>query len=161
MTGPNETDHPDVWTFPPVLAIAALAIAIVLEFLAPLAFLPEAALSGWQVYAGALLILFGLLLAGWAIWTFNRAGTNVSPFKPSLELATEGPYRFSRNPIYIWFLLALAGVSLIFSLEWGLILIPALMLALEYVIIRKEEVYLEAKFGDTYRDFKKRTRRWL
>jgi protein-S-isoprenylcysteine O-methyltransferase Ste14 len=106
-------------------------------------------------------VLIAIALGGWALRTFRAVGTNPSPHQPSLSLALTGPYQFTRNPMYVGFVLLLAGLSLIFSLDWGLILVPVLALVLHYGVVAREETYLTAKFGQPYRDFLLRTRRWL
>ena len=155
------SDHPDVIMFPPFIVLIALAAAIVLEWLVGLHFLPPMAWSGWQLYLGLVLVLAAVALAGWAVRTFSAVGTNVSPHEPALKLATSGPYRFTRNPMYLGFVLLFVGVSLIFSLEWGIILAPVLALVLHFGVVLREERYLTDKFGQPYRDLLARTRRWF
>ena len=159
MTEPS--DHPDVIMFPPFIVLIALAAAVALEWVIGLHFLPPMAWSGWQLFVGLVLVLAAVALAGWAVRTFSSVGTNVSPHEPALHLAISGPYRFTRNPMYVGFVLLMIGVSLIFSLEWGIILAPVLALILHYGVVLREERYLTEKFGQPYRDFLGRTRRWL
>ena len=145
---------------PPIMLLIALAAAIILDWAPP------------QVLAAPvrinLQVLVGVLLAGGAIWlalvaarTFEREGTNVIPTQPALKVVTSGPYRFTRNPMYLGMTLFLLGVSLIFSLEWGIILTPVLWLAYDRLVVAREEAYLGAKFGADYRELLARTRRWL
>ena len=159
MTEPS--DHPDVIMFPPFIVMTVLVVAVALEWVVGLHFLQAVAWSGWQLYVGVALVLAAVALAGWAVRTFSRAGTNVSPHEPALHLATSGPYRFTRNPMYAAFVLLFVGVSLIFSLEWGIILTPVLALTLHFGVVLREEKYLTDKFGQPYRDFLGRTRRWI
>lgn len=161
VTEPSVKDHPDVIMLPPLILLIVLAIAIALEWVAGLHFLPPMSWSGWSLYAGLLLVVAAFALGGWALLTFAAVGTNASPHEPALHLALSGPYRFTRNPMYLGFLLLLVGVSLIFSLEWGLILAPVLAVILHYGVVLREERYLTEKFGQPYRDFVGRTRRWL
>jgi protein-S-isoprenylcysteine O-methyltransferase Ste14 len=157
----SHDDHPDVIMLPPAMALIALVVAIAMEFTGMLSFLPPISAMSWSFYLGVLVLVIALGLGVAASRTFARVGTNLSPHQPSLKLATTGPYRFTRNPIYLGFVLILAGLSLIFSLDWGLILVPVLALALHYGVVIREETYLAAKFGQPYRDFMARTRRWI
>jgi protein-S-isoprenylcysteine O-methyltransferase Ste14 len=92
---------------------------------------------------------------------FNRIGTNINPFRPALKLVTTGPYSFSRNPIYLGMILFMLGFSIMFSLEWGILLTPILWLALDRLVVAREEAYLAAKFGESYREYLTQTRRWM
>lgn len=114
-----------------------------------------------QVIIGVLLAVGGIWLAAVARRLFEREGTNVVPTQPALKIVTSGPYRFTRNPMYLGMVLALLGVSLVFSLEWGVIATPVLWLALDRLIVVREEAYLRRKFGPEYETLLKRTRRWL
>jgi protein-S-isoprenylcysteine O-methyltransferase Ste14 len=161
MSEPRDDDHPDVIMLPPSLLLIALLLAIGLEFTGILHFLPPVSGTGWALYAGIILLAVALVLGISAARTFRAVGTNLSPHQPSLKLATTGPYRFTRNPMYLGFVLILAGLSLVFSLDWGLILVPVLALVLHYGVIIREEAYLTDKFGEAYRGFLTRTRRWI
>ncbi len=110
---------------------------------------------------GWLAIGFGLALFVWTLWTFARHHTTVNPYSGASALCTRGPFRFSRNPIYLgdWFLLA--GVSLLLGTFWPLLFAPLIWIMLRFGVIRHEEAHLEAKFGDAYRDYKARVRRWI
>ncbi len=109
----------------------------------------------------ALLVGIGLALFGWTLATFWRRRTTVNPYRAASTLCTEGPFRFSRNPIYVgdWFLLA--GVSLWLSTWWPLLFAPLIWALLRYGVIRHEEAHLEARFGDAYRAYRAQVRRWL
>lgn len=111
--------------------------------------------SGW------LLVGIGLALFVWTLVTFWRHRTTVNPYLAASSLCTGGPFRFSRNPIYVgdWFILV--GVSLLLATWWPLLFAPLIWAMLRYGVIRHEEAHLEAKFGDDYRMYKTRVRRWL
>lgn len=160
-TGPDRPDNPGLPVPPPVLLLCALVLAGAGEWLLPLRFLQDRGTFGWQFWLGVLAFVAGAAVAVSGVATFRGAGTHVEPHKPALMLVTSGPYRFTRNPIYWGFLLTLAGIGLIASLDWGLILLPVLWLALDRMIVVREERYLAAKFGDAYAAFKRHTRRWL
>ena len=89
-----------------------------------------------------------------------RARTNIDPYKPATALVTGGPYRFTRNPIYVAMTLLYVGAALSFRIIPALILLPIALLLLQFGVIRREERYLEAKFGDRYRQYRSRVRRW-
>jgi protein-S-isoprenylcysteine O-methyltransferase Ste14 len=90
-----------------------------------------------------------------------RAGTNVIPSKPSLVIVTNGPFRFTRNPLYLAATTAYLGLTLLFNTVWPLLLFAPLLLTVYWGIIRREERYLEAKFGDVYLAYKAKVRRWI
>lgn len=156
-----DTDHgPQLPLPPPVLLLIALVAAVILEW-APLQFLAPPGGFSLQVIIGALVIAGSLGLVWGAVRTFLREGTNVVPTRPALKIVTDGPYRFTRNPMYLGMVLFLLGISLVFSLEWGIILTPVLWLAFDRLIVAREEVYLAGKFGPDYQALRDQTRRWL
>ena len=110
---------------------------------------------------GWLVVGIGLGLMLWTMWTFARHRTTVNPFSGASALCTSGPFRFSRNPIYLGDWLILLGVSLLLSTFWPLLFAPLIWFMLRFGVIRHEEAHLEAKFGDAYRGYKARVRRWL
>ena len=110
---------------------------------------------------GWLLSGIGIALLLWTLVTFARHRTTVNPYKAASSLCTRGPFRFSRNPIYLgdWFLLG--GISLLLHTVWPLLFAPLIWALLRYGVIRHEEAHLAARFGDDYRAYMKRVRRWL
>ena len=110
---------------------------------------------------GWLLVGVGLALFGWTLATFWRHRTAVNPYKAASSLCTGGPFRFSRNPIYVgdWFILT--GAALLLGTAWPLLFAPLIWALLRYGVIRHEEAHLEAKFGDAYRAYKARVGRWI
>ena len=112
-------------------------------------------------WVGWLLVGVGLALFAWTLWTFARHRTTVNPYKAASALCTGGPFRFSRNPIYVGDWSILAGVSLVLQTLWPLLFAPLIWVLLRYGVIRHEEAHLEAKFGEAYRNYRARVRRWL
>jgi protein-S-isoprenylcysteine O-methyltransferase Ste14 len=161
MTTPEASDNPGLIMRPPFFLLIALGVALLLEWIAGLGFLPAPSVGTLQFWAGVLVMVASFALAIIGIRAFRRAGTNVDPFQPALVLVTSGPYRFTRNPMYLGMVLFLLGFSLMLSLEWGLILVPVLWLAFDRMFVAREEAYLTRKFGEPYRAFLGRTRRWL
>ena len=156
-TNKASTDSPGVIVFPPALLLGTLLLSIVLNLVCPLHF-PRMA---WMKVAGGLLFLLGGFLLGWGRRTMVRAGTNVPPHKPTLAIVTDGPFRFTRNPLYVGGTAAYLGLGLGFNLVWALILAAPMLFLLSWGIIGREERYLEKKFGETYLAYKARVRRWL
>ncbi|MHB1101361.1 MAG: methyltransferase family protein [Devosia sp.] len=159
---PSErNDTPGLIMRPPFFLAIAFVLALILDWLTGLGFLAAPSVASLQFWAGLVVTAGGIALAVAGFREFTRAGTNVDPFEPALELVTSGPYRFTRNPMYLGVVMFLLGLSLMLSLEWGLILTPILWLAFDRLVVVREEAYLGRKFGEPYRAFLARTRRWL
>jgi len=150
-------DHPDVKISPPVLLLFHLFAAFILNWLVRLPFAFPKILE-WIGYA---LVIIGLGLAFNAVSRFRRAHTTVDPHGSVNTIVTSGPYRFTRNPIYLGFTCFLIGFLFIFKSYWGLILSPILIVLMNMLVIQYEEAYLEKKFKDVYASYKLHVRRWL
>ena len=145
---------------PPFLYLTCLLLGLALDRVLPLPVaLPEAALIQWT--AGGGLILIGVAIVAAGIRNFSRAATPAPSNQPVRALATTGIHGWSRNPIYVGMFLLYAGIGLAARSPWVLILALPLAIALRYGVVAREEAYLERRFGDTYRDYKARVRRWL
>jgi protein-S-isoprenylcysteine O-methyltransferase Ste14 len=153
------TAPPSTIPWPPILIVATVAGAIALGYLVPLEWPGENDLAAR--IAGRALGVAGLLLLIWAVVTLRRHGTTVMPDKPADVLVTDGPFRFRRNPIYIADILILLGLAELAQNVWLVILCVPLAVLLTWLAIIPEERHLEARFGDAYRDYKARTRRWI
>ena len=144
---------------PPIIYLAPLGAGVALHFLwQPLRFFPSGwtgHAAGWPVFGAALLIFL------WSFRSFARRGEDIRIEKATNTLVRDGPYRFSRNPIYVALTLAYAGISLILNAVWPLALLPLALAVMHYGVIRREERYLEGRFGDQYRQYRARVRRWL
>jgi protein-S-isoprenylcysteine O-methyltransferase Ste14 len=112
------------------------------------------------VFSGAL-ILFGLGLIGYCARQFKRAQTCIEPWRATSSIITNGPYRYSRNPIYLGFAIAGVGIALAFNTCWMLLSVLAFVLIANKLVIEKEETYLEGKFGEAYLNYQRATRRWF
>lgn len=160
MTTQTPGDHAGVIAPPPLIYFGFLLLGWALDrFVTTLAF--PWALDMPVKIAAVVLIVAGLLIEMWAGGLFKKAGTHVVPWSPSTALVVEGPYRFSRNPMYVGFTLTYLGLALgLQSPTAVILLIPCLMLMTWGVILR-EERYLTAKFGQAYLTYKQGVRRWL
>ncbi len=153
-------DHANVPVIPPVLFGAGLAAGFLLKWLVPVR-LVSPSLEGPVCFAGAGLALLGLAFGGWAFATFLRARTTPHPNHSVSALVTWGPYRVSRNPMYVGLSAGVVGIALVANTPWVLAVLPPVWLALRHLVIDCEEAYLERKFGEEYRAFLARTRRWI
>jgi len=150
-------DIPGVIAKPPLLYVAALLAGLGLDWLRPL----PIGLGLGGVAGGLLPAIAGVALCAVAIRHFNRAATPYQTDRQSQVLVTSGPYRLSRNPIYIGLTTIYAGLALAAGGWWPFVLLPVLLAVMEWGVIRREERYLDARFGQAYRDYRARVRRWL
>jgi protein-S-isoprenylcysteine O-methyltransferase Ste14 len=153
-------NHANVPVIPPVLFGAGLAAGFLLKRLVPVRLVPQS-LEAPACLAGSALALLGLAFGGWAFGTFLKARTTPHPNHPVSALVTWGPYRVSRNPMYVGVSAGMAGIALVADTPWLLAVLPLVWLALSRLVIDREEIYLERRFGEEYRTFRMRTRRWF
>jgi len=145
---------------PPFLYLTCLLLGLSLDRLLPLPLiLPEIALIRWAIGGGLILIGVAIMAAG--VRNFSRAATPVPSNQPVRALVTTGIHGWSRNPIYVGMLFLYAGIGMGARSAWVLILALPLFIILRYRVVAREETYLEQRFGDAYRDYKARVRRWL
>ncbi len=157
MTETPEQDAPGVIAKPPFIYLGFLVLGLMLNWLWPQPLLPETL----RYTLGGALIALGLALALLSIRRFKAAGTNFDTQKPDTAILTEGPYRLSRNPIYMGLTAVYAGIGIAMDAPWiWLTLMPALAV-MHYGVILREERYLERKFGQEYLAYKAQVRRWL
>jgi protein-S-isoprenylcysteine O-methyltransferase Ste14 len=155
------TDTPGVIAPPPLIFLAFLVAAFGLDSVWPLP-LHSPALDprpSWLV--GAVLILAGLVTITLGIRNFTRAGTPVPTRAPTRALVTTGIHGRSRNPIYVSMSLIYAGIGLLANTAWIFVLLVPIALVIRYGVVAREEAYLERKFGNAYRAYKSRVRRWF
>ena len=144
---------------PPLIYLGALLLGLSAE-----RFIPLSSFSiDWRllVAVGALLCVAGAAMMLAATGLFRRLGTNVLPSRPTTHIATTGPYRWTRNPMYLGMTFIYAGLAIGFDGPVALALLPLVLIAIQTQVIAREERYLEAKFGDDYRRYKAEVRRWL
>ena len=118
-------------------------------------------LGGWRVPLGWVLVLLFAGWNGWALLLFSRHETGLLPGQPTYVMIAEGPYRLSRNPLYVGLLALYLGLALLAPTFWGLVLFPAAVLLVLWGAIRPEERFLRERFGAPYDDYTRRVRRWL
>jgi protein-S-isoprenylcysteine O-methyltransferase Ste14 len=142
---------------PPVLLLVAILLMFVLHRLFPVVQLIAA---GWRL-AGAVPVAAGLLLNLWTDQLFKSAGTAVKPFETSVSLVLQGPFLFSRNPMYLGMAMVLAGIAIGLGSATPWLVIPLFIWQLTVRYIVPEERKLEASFGSEYVDYMARVRRWV
>jgi protein-S-isoprenylcysteine O-methyltransferase Ste14 len=158
MKGPGK-DSSGVRFPPPALYVLALGAGFLLQRRWPIPVAPG--LPGAARVTGVVLFLSGAGLAASGVLTFRRAGTSPNPTRPTRALTAAGPYRFTRNPMYLGLALASAGVAVAFNAFWPLPFVAVAAALMVPLVIAREERYLEGKFGDEYRQYRSRVRRWL
>ena len=154
----DTADTAQVIIRPPLAWVLAVIAGLALNWLMPLPFVPAAVPAGWL--GGAVFVL-ALALFAWAITTIIRAGSNVPTNMPTTSIVDTGPYRFTRNPIYLGMTLGLVGLAIAFDSLWLLAMLVPFLVAIRYGVVAREEAYLERKFGEVYRRYRARVRRWL
>jgi protein-S-isoprenylcysteine O-methyltransferase Ste14 len=142
---------------PPLVFLAGLAVGFGLEALLPGSSVPDA--LGW-ILGGALLVA-GIALLFLFEREFQRKQTAANPWRPTTAIATDGPYRLTRNPAYVGMALVYVGIALCSQALWVLLPLPVVVAIIDRGVIAREERYLERKFGQEYVDYKGRVRRWI
>lgn len=161
QTGGPPSAAPDVPKLglirPPLVYLISIVTGLLIQRAAPLPFVPRTL----AVPLGAFLILVAIVLFANSVWKFRTAGTPVPARKPTTVMVRTGPYSFSRNPIYLAFSLFQLGIAIWINSLWLLATLVVAVALIDYVVIPKEEHYLERRFGAQYLDYKASVRRWL
>jgi protein-S-isoprenylcysteine O-methyltransferase Ste14 len=154
-------DHAQVRFFPPGIGLITILLGVLLQRVWPLgrSMFPDAPLRYWIGFG--LFVASVLGLGAWAVILFRRSGQNENPWKPTPAIVERGPYRFTRNPMYLQMVLGCIGFAIALANLWILLLTPVCALMLQILAIGPEEAYLERKFGAEYLAYKQRVRRWL
>ena len=155
--GRGSADNPGVITPPPFIYAGALAAGLLANRRFRLPLLPRRLART----IGPLLILGGFAVGLLGVREMRRAGTNVEPYRPTTAIVTGGPYRFTRNPMYVGLTLMYVGISALANARLPILLLPAVQQLMRRGVIEREERYLERKFGDEYLQYKERVRRWI
>ncbi len=109
----------------------------------------------------AIFFAYAALTAGLAFYHMIKAGTNIDVRKPTNAIVTSSVYSYTRNPMYLSLVILLLAFSLLFNSIWIVIMIPFFVIIMQKGVIEREEKYLENKFGDEYKQYKNRVRRWI
>lgn len=141
---------------PPLLYAVPLIVGLLLQHWHPLPMVSP----GHSTLLGIALVLSGLVGAP-AVTAFRRASTSPKPWVPSTTLVTSGPYRFTRNPMYLGFTLVYLGVAVWANALWPLLFLPLVLLVMHHGVILREEAYMASTFGAAYEEYRSRVRRWL
>ena len=161
QTGPAQKDHAAVKVIPPIVPVVIVLAGVGLNRLFPIE--PDLAIPSVVRY-----LLGGLIIAGailglgvWSIIIMRRTGQTEHPWKPTTEIVERGPFRVTRNPMYLQMVIACFGFAVLLWNAWILVLTPACAWILQKYAILPEEAYLEQKFGESYLAYKGRVRRWI
>ncbi|WIG60793.1 MAG: Putative protein-S-isoprenylcysteine methyltransferase [Ktedonobacterales bacterium] len=141
----------------PVIFVGVLLAGVLLSLAFPVSFLPRAV----TLMVGAICFLLPFVLGFAALRAMRRAKTSVLPYRPTTALLTEGPFRLSRNPMYLGMAIQYVGLALLFNSLWAILLLPVALVIVHVTVIKREERYLEQQFGGEYRTYKARVRRWI
>ncbi len=150
-------DNPRVIAFPPALFAGTLALGLSLHFIFPINFLPRSL----SIVSGVVLLVGAALIAISAFRAMRRAQTAVNPSQPTTAIVFDGAFGFSRNPLYLSLTMLYVGIGLLFNALWALLLLLPLIVVVQNGVIKREEHYLEQKFGDKYLRYKASVRRWV
>jgi protein-S-isoprenylcysteine O-methyltransferase Ste14 len=153
----TSSDRPAVRIIPPLIYLAGLVAGGLASVVLPTNVIPPA-----PAFAiGGILILLGAALAGSAVFRFKRAGTTVRPDRAPSRLVVAGPYKFTRNPMYLALAVVYLGIAVADQSLWALILLPVVLTIIRRRAIAPEEAFLERRFGADYTSYKAKVGRWL
>ena len=151
-------DHAGVFVPPPLLYVIPILIAAMLHSRRPWPIFDAVALK----LGGVFIVATGIAIGLASIYSFRKANTTILPAgRPTTAIVERGPYRFTRNPMYVAMTCAYIGISLLLNNLWALLLLPFVLVVVDLAVIRREERYLAAKFGEPYREYCARVRRWF
>jgi protein-S-isoprenylcysteine O-methyltransferase Ste14 len=138
---------------PPVVALGAIILGVALDWLFPAYVLSALLTRNGRIIIAVLLVATGLTIGVLGRGVFVRNGTNVNPYKPSSVLVTTGIFAYVRNPMYVGLALLVAGIGVALASDWTLVMLVGAALLIHFGVVKREERYLEAKFGDAYRRY--------
>lgn len=156
----NTQDNPGVIAPPPLIYLGGLALGLLLHRLLPLKYTSHASRAS-TLTLGSTCVSMGLTILVSGFRQMNTAHTNINPTQPAITIVTEGPFRFTRNPLYLGMTLLYIGIMFLVNSLWLLLILPPILGLINVGVIAREERYLEHKFGAQYLDYKQRVRRWL
>jgi protein-S-isoprenylcysteine O-methyltransferase Ste14 len=153
----TSTDKPGVAAPPPLLYGSAFVLVLVFRWFWPMPIFGHAV----ALWPGLALLVLGVGIAAWGGRTMHAAGTNVNPALPTTAIVASGPFRFSRNPLYLALTLLYLGLTLAFNTWWGIVVLAPVLIIMHRGVVLREERYLDQKFGETYRQYRSKVRRYL
>jgi len=153
----ESADNPAVIVLPPLLYGGALVVVLVLRWFWPMRIVVDSGL----LWPGLGLVVIGVALASWGRRTMKAAGTNINPSLPATALVASGPFRYSRNPLYVALTIVFLGLTLAVNTWWGVVVLIPLLAIMHRGVVRREERYLEQKFGESYRKYRSKVRRYV
>jgi len=153
----NKADNAGVITIPPFIYIIGLIAGLLIHYFYPSDFLPEAI----AIWIGVPLMLVAFPIAVMAFKTFKQAENDPDVRTPTTTIVTVGVYRLSRNPMYLSLAILYLGISCWVNSLWCLLLVLPVLIVVHEGVIKREEKYLEKKFGDAYLQYKSKVRRWI
>lgn len=154
-----ELDRPRLIAPPPLIFAVCVIAAVIVDTFRPL---PLCNMSDTVRYTvSAVVFLISIAIGLSALRVFRAAKEHPSPYKPTQTIVDSGPFRFTRNPIYISFLVTALAIAILDNSWWVVLSMIPLALLLEFGVIRREEEYLSRKFGAVYDDYRRRVRRWI
>ena len=157
---PNKFGGPNI-RIPPAFFVAGFLIGLWLESIYPIQFVARSASPRSWGTAGWAIAILGLIFSFWGILTFQRAHTPMFPYGTAKRVVQNGPYRFTRNPMYVGGAITYVGIALAMNVIWPIVLLPLVLWSLFVFVISEEEKYLGELFGDDYAAYKRRVRRWI
>ena len=152
----GQGDNAGVIAPPPLIYVIPLGIGLYVNRSNPFPIMPNLARP-----IGVALIALGLILMLAAFVQFLRKRTSVIPWRPTTAIIQSGPFRLTRNPVYVADTLIYVGVAVMMNSAWPLFMLPLVLVIIHRGVIQREERYLEQKFGDDYISYKERVRRWI
>ncbi|MGH7863706.1 MAG: methyltransferase family protein, partial [Candidatus Binataceae bacterium] len=152
-------DNPGTAVRPPRLYLGALVAGIVLGLIWSAPIVSDAPTG--RIVVGLAIVAAGVWLMSIAMKLFSTAGTNVPTHLPVTALVTDGPYRYTRNPIYVALTLIYVGLAVLANTMWALVLLVPVLAVMHYGVVAREEAYLERKFGADYAKYREQVARWL
>ena len=153
----NEPDHANVIALPPLIYTIAFVIGWLIHLAFPIPVMP----GNLARVVGVLFALASFPIAIWALRTLIRANTTFDPLKPTTAIVSKGPFRYSRNPMYVSLTLLYLSAALLINSLWIALLVVPLLGVIQRGVIAREEAYLGRKFGDEYLLYKSQVRRWV
>ena len=153
--------HPQVVVFPPVVPVSGFLLGVVLERIWPTGHWVTNALRMDMRAIGGGVLCVGAAGFLWMVLTMKKVGTPIHTSATPTALVETGPFRFTRNPMYLFGATAYAGLALLLMQLWSLVLLPAVIAATHYGVVLREEAFLERRFGSAYEQYQSRVRRWL